>query len=154
MTTNNQVSIRSPDSTGYDLSLEPLGDLVVDGYGDLLLNSGDDSIRASLLRRLQTPFSGYRRWVRTVEGLKLIDPDYYSDVFLYLSSSLTDRNMTLIREAISKAVSRDNRINVSSLDVYKTGDNEVEVRLNYVIKGETELRQLFTDLKVKNGIQT
>lgn len=139
---------RSQESTGSDLVLEPLGDLVTNQFGDLELVYGEESITKSLLRRLRTPSNGYARWVNTSKGLVYINKDYASDIFLYLSYSLTSTTLRLIKEAVLKAALGEKRIKVQSVLVQKTDTNAVEVVFNYVIKGETELRKLVTDLKI------
>jgi phage baseplate assembly protein W len=146
------LSDRSIESTGTDLMIEPLGDLVTNSYGDLETQSGEKSIVDSLLRRLNTPINGYSRWIHTVDGLKGINTGYGNRIYSYLSSPLTGPILEEIKLAVKECVKEEDRVSVNSVAVKKTSLNSVEVNLSYIIKGEAELKTLLTNLRLSNNV--
>jgi hypothetical protein len=124
-------------------------DLEVTGSGDLVTITGVNLITQALLTRLQTPPQGYRRWVRTADGLQELDTSYESQVYDHLSVPSTPANNIAIEDAIHKTASMEKRIEVLST---KIGDqnyfSEVPVEVTYRILSETELRSASLVLKV------
>ena len=136
---------RTIEATGSDLSIGEDSDLEITATGDLNLVSGEDSIKRSFLRRLQTPSNGYSRWVLTTDGLVKVNEEYASAVYSYLASPLTQETIEFIRVAVNRAAQQDSRIVVQSVKANAVDLTTVEIQLNYYIKGETELRNLRTE---------
>ena len=139
---------RTSAATGNDLTLEGLGDLVVNEFGDLVINTGSSSIQSSLLRRLQTPSNGYSRWVKTTTGLKLINESYGNELYSYLSSSLNSSNLERIKESIKRAAQQDNRISVQRVSLESVDRTSLNAVILYTIKGEQELQTINTNLNL------
>lgn len=136
------IGARSIASTGQDLSIEALKDLLTDN-GDFRLISGADLIKTALIRRLGTPEYGYRRWVRTKDGLKELDPSYGDRVYLYLSAPLSHSNAEQVRLAILNCMQAEERIEVLSVVVNATSEvGQIVISATYRIKGEEDLQSL------------
>lgn len=148
MIVETALTDRSSVATGIDLHLNSEGDLSLTDTGDLLVQSGQSSIRDNLLRRLQTSTSGYTRWVHTTKGLVKLNPGYGDAVYGLLSSPLTSGLIFKLQTVISEAAKKDDRIDVKSILVKRDTSNSIFVDLLYVIKGEAELIQLKTTLNV------
>lgn len=135
---------RPSELTGTDIALQNQDDFLLSGYGDFTTLTGADLITQALLRRLQTPASGYRRLVRSADGLQAIDTEYGNLAYDYLSSSATPANLMQIEKALRDCVSAESRVEL--LDVNVTQDplspQNVNAEVKYRILSETELRVL------------
>lgn len=136
------IGTRSEKATGRDLVAVGQQDLSIDN-GDFKTITGTALIKAALIRRLGTPEYGYRRWVRSAEGLREIDIEYGDRVFLYLSAPNTPSNVEQVRLAIFNCMAGEQRIDVIRVEVQPTTViGRIPIKATYRIKGESELQAL------------
>lgn len=132
---------RSSLATGTDLVFLPLEDIGIDADGDFATITGSGLIQEALLRALYTPEYGYRRWVRTPEGIKEIDTQYGNKAYRYLSMPADPAAAEAIRDAIYQAAAQDSRLVVKSVIAQPTQAG-FAVALVYHLKDDNELRNL------------
>lgn len=132
---------RTEQASGVDLTFNN-EDMQITGQGDLKTLSGAELIVEALLRRLQTPIHGYKRWVRSPSGLIELDTTYGNEAYFYLSKPLNQSNKRLIHEAIKRAAESDPRIQVQSVESSQTANNTLDAYLLFWIKPEQTLRNL------------
>lgn len=126
-----------------DIELEDDGDFKITETGDLKIVEGERAINESLYRRIKTPVLGYQRWVRYLNGLFLLDGDYGNPLFNYLSSPITNATVEKIREGVESAVVRERRIQLTKLSIQpKASQSKIDIQIEYIIKGESEIRSL------------
>ncbi|EKQ70408.1 hypothetical protein OsccyDRAFT_0695 [Leptolyngbyaceae cyanobacterium JSC-12] len=133
---------RSVELTGTDLAIKAKEDLVTQ-QGDAATISGVDLIVESLLRRLNTPTNGYRRWVRTPDGMEVVDSSYGNRAFDYLSSPTTPATIAEIERAFKETVEAEPQVELVSIKVKQAANfTDIDVVINYRILSEQELRAL------------
>jgi phage baseplate assembly protein W len=126
-----------------DILLDDNGDFQVTETGDIKVIEGESAVNESLYRRIKTPATGYMRWVRYVDGLKLLDKEYGNSLFSYLSSPITNKTAERMREGITNAIAGDKRIEVKKLSIQpKENQTKIDIHVEYIIKGENEIRNL------------
>lgn len=135
---------RPRELTGTDLVLQNQEDFVLSGFGDFTTLTGADLVTQSLLRRLQTPSSGYRRLIRSAEGLQVADPDYGNGAYDYLSASATPATLLEIENALKACVLKEPRVELIDVRVLQdlTSPTNITAEVRYRILSETELRVL------------
>ena len=104
------------DEVGYDVLINwEEGDLAHTARGDLQLIDGGKNIFEALARRISTTYDGYRRYIRTANGLVEVDPapTYGSrlpDLLSFPNETLRqDENLD---QLTADSASRDTRIEV------------------------------------------
>jgi len=126
-----------------DILLDNNGDLKVTETGDIEIVEGERAVNESLYRRIKTPAMGYMRWVRYVDGLKLLDEEYGNTLFNYLSSPITNTTVEKIREGITSALAEERRIEVIKLSIEpRVGQSKIDIQIDYIVKGERVIRNL------------
>ena len=145
---------RSPALTGVDFAVN-VDDVVATPLGDLMSTSGVELITNALLRRLHTPTLGYKRFIRTHEGLVEVDSDYESQVYDHLSAPSTFANNTAIEQAILATAKQEKRIEVISAELTAQPDYAtIPVKLTYRILSESELRTVSLVLNVSSTLSS
>ncbi len=95
-----------------DFYFQVQDDIQTSSRGDLKTITNAALIKSALLRRVSTPVAGYRRWVRSVDGLVEIDSDYGDELFFYLSAPITSINIQKIQQAVKRSAAADKRIEI------------------------------------------
>lgn len=126
-----------------DIMLDESGDFMITETGDLKIIEGEKAINESIYRRIKTPEMGYQKWVRYEDGLMLLDKDYGNPVYSYLSSPITSDTADILKKRITNALKGEKRIEVRKLSVEpKLGQLKIDIYVEYIIKGESEIRNL------------
>jgi hypothetical protein len=131
---------RSPELTGYDIAFEPEGDLLTN-RGDLVLSSGVELITTALIRRMSTPPGGYSRYLLTLPGVVYLNEGYDNQLYLRLSSPITQELIDGLVLDIQQAANAEPRIeNLSITASFQY--NTVTLDFTYRILSDPELREL------------
>lgn len=132
---------RDPRVIGSDIAIRE-EDLSVSSNGDIETITGVESIIENLLRRMTTPINGYARWIRTANGLEIIDEDFGNGAYSFLSTPITKSDPSAIKLAVLTAASQETRIVVNKVEVVTNYKKGFDLFIDFFIKGNEELQSI------------
>lgn len=141
------------DLSGIDLDLDYNDSFVVTTLGDFQTISGEDLIAKALVRRLMTPPSGMRRWIKTPNGVTRIDENYGNEIFDYLSAPLNYTVLNEVHRAITDCVAQELRVEMDDLKITLVNVNTIDVEILYRIRPDEQLRTLKTQIVLPDAVR-
>lgn len=112
------------------------GDLRV-VQGDLIaLSLEEDSVAASIIRRVKTPTNNYALLVVEDNAVRLIDTDFGNDIRANLSKPAL-KVKSLIRQQLQRVLNQETRIIANSFEVTQPNPYTINVVLDYTYNGNS-----------------
>lgn len=96
------------DKIGADFELTVEGDLKIDSLGRLMYTQSEETLRASLIRRISTTPLGYARYVHNSTESRVLNGEYGSVANYRIGDSFP--NMEDLESIAVEAASKDSRI--------------------------------------------
>lgn len=126
-----------PNYLGNDISQTLSGDLAVNVH-DLQTQSGSQNVIDAFVRELTTPLGYIARYVKDIDGLKIIDADYGNPAYYQLSEPVSDVWISNMLGHIQAVGSVNTRLDIQSVD-YSIMDlirNQVQFLITFKVQND------------------